>query len=136
MDYEEIAAEINGLNRPEWLKIVTRIHNNFKGCPFDYDDQEPLNAIGAILKSLKADPRYLRTMDDYFKNHLSKLDCFTYRSYYIDPESNQAVYWNPIEMPFSQFKSPETIEYQADIEYPPSDIIRTWFYLQTHECKN
>jgi len=126
MDYEEISTETKRLNKPDWLKIITRLHNNFKGYPFDAESQEPLNAIGAVLKTLKPN----KILDEQFKSRLSQLDCFSYRSYYIDTKANQAIFWNPLKTPFVKFKNKQTTEYQAANEYPAPDIIRMWIHLK------
>lgn len=127
MNLDEITIETTRLNKPDWLKIIIRLHNNFKGYPFDAESQEPLNTIGAALKTLKPN----KILDEQFKSRLSQLDCFSYRSYYIDIKANQAIFWNPLESPFLAFKKNGTTEYQSANEYPAPDIIRMWIHLKT-----
>lgn len=123
-----IKKELNRIHKPNWLTAVLKLDEHFRGYPFDDDSQAPAAAIFEILKDIDAND----APEERFVSRVRQLDAFTFRAYYLDQDAN-AVYWNPLQERFLEFSNNKTIRYQADMEYPATDIIRLWLYTQiTH----
>ena len=120
---EGIEKELARLGRAHWKAVIDLLQQHYEGFPLDNEDEMPAVAIYPILQGL--DP------EDYpdvlFVNRVGRLDCFSYRAYFMAGE--HAVYWNPLEERYEDFlrrAQGQTTQYQVDVENPPTDIIRKW----------
>ncbi|MEW8139463.1 MAG: hypothetical protein AB2761_20560 [Candidatus Thiodiazotropha endolucinida] len=122
-----IETELERLGQSRWLDVIIHLVDNYQGYPIEDENQLPSEAIHNILKSLNPDD----TPEARFVHRVQNLDCFSYRAYYKDGNGRK-IYWNPLEQQYQDFEShaKQTICYQVDNEYPPSDIIRAWMYEQ------
>ncbi len=119
--FKSIFSELDRINHPSWINAIEILENNFDGYPVDDDSQKPAAAILEILKNLAPDD----SVEDRFIYRVKQLDCFTYRSFHTDKDNN-AVYWNPLKEKYMDFSEKRSIQYQADMEYPATDIISKW----------
>ena len=122
-----IKTELNRIQKPNWINAISKLEVNFDGYPFDDESQSPAATIYDILKNI--DP--LDSPDERFISRVRQLDAFTFRAFYMD--RGNAVYWNPLQERFADFSKNKTIEYQAEMEYPATDIIRKWLYAQINQ---
>lgn len=126
---EPLEEELKRLGKPHWLPIIQLLDQHYAGYPLDNEEEMPAAAILPILKGLHKDdyPEVL------FVNRVGRLDCFSYRAYYMDGE--HAVYWNPLEESYAGFlrhAKGKTTQYQVNVENPPSDIICKWLHDHIH----
>lgn len=124
-----IKTELSRIQKPGWINAILKLEENFRDYPFDDESQSPASAIYDILKNI--DP--LDSPDERFISRVRQIDAFTYRAYFTDREMN-AIYWNPLFERFNEFSKNKSIEYQADMEYPATDIIRKWLYTQINQA--
>jgi hypothetical protein len=124
-----IKMELSRIQKPGWINAILKLEENFRDYPFDDESQSPASAIYDILKNI--DP--LDSPDERFISRVRQIDAFTYRAYFTDREMN-AIYWNPLFERFNEFSKNKSIEYQADMEYPATDIIRKWLYTQINQA--
>ncbi|MCF6256142.1 MAG: hypothetical protein L3K25_07550 [Gammaproteobacteria bacterium] len=123
---DDIRVELDRLKRPEWLPIVESLIENFRGYPFDHpDSQAPAPAIHAILKSISLS-EIPKSTDDEFIRILSHNDMFSFRSVHNTPDG--PVFWEPLKERFVDFRKSGAVNYQSAEEYPPPDMIRSWYY--------
>lgn len=121
-----IENELARLGQARWMPVILQLEEHYRGYPLEDDTQQPAAAIHRILQSLNPDD----APEIRFIYRVQQLDCFSYRAYYTD-EHHETVYWNPLRESYECFEDGAkntTIHYQVDVEYPPSDIIRTWLY--------
>jgi hypothetical protein len=121
-----IEDELVRLGQTRWMSVLLQLDVHFQGYPLEDDSQEPATAIYGILKSLNPDD----APEARLIHRVERLDCFSFRAYYTN-DNNETVFWNPLQERYAQFEQGAkntTILYQVDVEYPPSDIIRSWLY--------
>jgi hypothetical protein len=126
-----IEDELARLGQSRWLPVLRQLDEHYQGYPLADESQQPATAIFSILQSLTTDD----APEVRLIHRVQKLDCFSYRAYYAN-NKNETIYWNPLLETYAQFKDSAkntTIHYQVDMEYPPSDIIRTWLYDQVKQ---
>jgi hypothetical protein len=124
-ELSRIKIELDRLGQSRWLAVIMQLDENYQGYPLEDENQQPSTAIQKILQSLNPDD----TPEARLVHRIQTLDCFSYRAYYNEANGHK-IYWNPLEERFLHFKSlsNQTVHYQVDNEYPPSDIIRNWMY--------
>lgn len=131
-----ITTELNRMNRSKWLGLIDIVISHFKNYPFDYPDTQGAEAvILALLKSLPRKPDDPDTLtDEYFIDRLSRTDLFTHRAF--RHTADVVRYWEPLKERYLDFiQVGETVEYQAEYEYPAPDIIRSWCYYMMRATK-
>lgn len=121
-----IEHELTRLGQARWMPVILQLDEHYRGYPLEDDAHQPASAIHSILQSLHPDD----APEARLVFRVQRLDCFSYRAYYIN-ENDETVYWNPLQESYRSFElcaDSTTIHYQVDMEYPPSDIIRSWLY--------
>lgn len=136
MDINNIPAELSRLGKTTWLSLIDTLINHYEGYPFDHPETQRADAvILTILQSLPRKPDDPDTLtDEYFIDRLSRADLFTHRSFRHTADA--ARYWEPLKERYLDFiRGAETVEYQAEHEYPAPDIIRSWCYYMIRATK-
>ncbi len=131
MDITTIPAELNRLGQLTWFSLIDTIIYHFEGYPFDHPDtQNAHTVILTILRSLPRKPADTNALtDEIFITRLSGSDLFSHRAFRQTPEG--ARYWEPLKERYADFvRAGETVQYQAEHEYPAPDIIRNWCHHQ------
>ncbi|VAW63237.1 hypothetical protein MNBD_GAMMA08-1562 [hydrothermal vent metagenome] len=123
--FTPIASELNRINKLGWLNVIKILEENFEEYPVDSDDQKPAAAILKILQSLDPDD----ATEVRFIYRVKQLDCFTYRACYTN-QKQEDIFWNPLKEKFCDFMKNAPNNYQADMEYPATDIIQKWLIQQ------
>ncbi len=136
MDINAIPAELSRLGKTTWLGLIETLINHFEGYPFDHPETQRADAvILTLLQSLPRKPDDADALtDEIFITRLSHSDLFSHRAFRQMPEG--ARYWEPLKERFAEFvRSGESVQYQAEHEYPAPDIIRNWCHHQLRSIR-
>lgn len=133
---DKIAALLDKHGLAHAMPAIQLIIRNFDTFPFGYDAHEPAAQILSVLQDISdSAPIPANEMRVRMIFAIQGLECFSYRA--LCDKADKRVFWNPLEEPFRRFNlraNGEAATYQTDTEYPPSDMIRSWFVgqLQNH----
>lgn len=120
-----INSELNRLGLPQLYPALGRILENFAGFPIE-EEADPVRQLLAFLFELDPPVSAYRIC-----LYVSRLDVFSYRAFVKLGEQREPVYWNPLEVSYSDFFPERTkVVIQAENEYPAPDIIV--HYCQSH----
>lgn len=109
-------------------KITTSLARNYNQFPLDMESQRPKNSLKeAFIRCYNKNQDWNASQENlhqFIVDGVTKLDCFTYRA--VNQVNGEPVYWNALQQPFDEFKTTDTVIYQADAPYPTADMITAW----------